>query len=106
MYQPKGNAEGCRCDICLNESGGASAYIHIKTFILLHSLLQWSAAAERTGIEGLYLAVRGDVEQYHEPKIWFSSIAEKFAKDVLDLDPKCLALKLESYVVAGLDKGK
>jgi hypothetical protein len=49
--------------------------------------------------------VRGDVEQYHEPKVWFSAAAEKFVKDVLILEPKRLALKMESYVVAGLDKG-
>ncbi|KAF8497295.1 hypothetical protein JB92DRAFT_2597344, partial [Gautieria morchelliformis] len=66
---------------------------------------EWSAAHERTGMEGFYIAVRGDVEQYHEPKVWFSGVAENFVKDVLNLDPKWLALQLESYVIAGLDKG-
>ena len=49
--------------------------------------------------------MRGDVEHYHEPKTFFSPVANRFIQDVLNMDPKQLALKFEAYVVSGLDEG-
>jgi hypothetical protein len=70
------------------------------------TILEWTATADRTGIEGFYIAVRGHIEQFHEPKVWFSTAAEKFVKDILDMEPKRLALQMESYVVSGLEKSE
>ncbi|KAG2121557.1 hypothetical protein BD769DRAFT_1333829, partial [Suillus cothurnatus] len=50
----------------------------------------------RTGLEGMYLAIQGDVEQYHEPKLFYTSKVASFIKDVLGMEPKRFALKLES----------
>ncbi|KAI0245902.1 hypothetical protein BJV78DRAFT_1158297 [Lactifluus subvellereus] len=47
-------------------------------------------------IEGFYMAVRGSVEDYTEPKLFFSEKALRFMKDVLQLEPKTLALKFEA----------
>jgi hypothetical protein len=58
----------------------------------------------RTGVQGFYVAVRGSVEEYHEPKVFFSEKALKFVKDVVGLEPKQLALKLEGWCVSGLGK--
>ncbi|KAG2100425.1 uncharacterized protein F5147DRAFT_560080, partial [Suillus discolor] len=52
----------------------------------------------RTGFEGMYLAVRGDIEQYHEPKLFYTSKVASFIKDILGMEPKRFALKLESWV--------
>jgi hypothetical protein len=66
--------------------------------------LQWTALMRRTGVQGFYVAVRGSVEEYHEPKVFFSEKALKFVKDVIGLEPKQLALKLEGWCVSGLGK--
>lgn len=58
----------------------------------------------RTGIEGFYMAVRGSVEDYHEPKLFFSDKALQFVKDVLGLEPQQLSLKFEAWCVSGLGK--
>ncbi|KAG2743403.1 hypothetical protein P692DRAFT_20746245, partial [Suillus brevipes Sb2] len=60
---------------------------------------EWTAFQARTGIEGLYLVVHGDVKQYHEPKLFDTPKVASFIKDVLDMELKCFALKLESWVV-------
>ena len=54
------------------------------------------------GIEGFYIAVRGGVEDLSAPKIFFSPKGDKFVRLVLDLKPRRLALKFESFVVSGL----
>jgi len=58
----------------------------------------------RTGIEGFYIAVRGSVEDYHEPKLFFSDKGLRFVKDVLEIEPHQLALKFEAWCVSGLGK--
>ena len=60
----------------------------------------------RTGIEGFYMAVRESVEDYHEPKLFFSDKALRFVKDVLEIEPQQLALKFEAWCVSGLGKDK
>lgn len=47
----------------------------------------------------MYLAVRGDVKQYHEPKLFYTAKVGSFIKDVLGMEPKRFALKVESWVV-------
>ncbi|KIK33234.1 hypothetical protein CY34DRAFT_18499 [Suillus luteus UH-Slu-Lm8-n1] len=64
---------------------------------------EWTAIQARTGIEGIYLVVRGDVEQYHEPKLFYTPKIASFIKDVLGMEPKRFALKLESWVVGDFD---
>jgi hypothetical protein len=59
---------------------------------------------QRTGAEGFYIAVRGDVCEYHAPKVFMSNKALQFTKTVLKMEPKDLALKFESWVVSGLGK--
>ena len=58
----------------------------------------------RTGVEGFYVAVRGSVEDYHEPKLFFSDKALHFVKDVLEIEPQQLALKFEAWCVSWLGK--
>ncbi|KAG1879872.1 hypothetical protein F4604DRAFT_1679435 [Suillus subluteus] len=53
--------------------------------------------------EGMYLAVRGDVEQYHEPKLFYTAKVGSFIKDVLGMEPKHFALKVKSWVVGDFD---
>jgi hypothetical protein len=60
------------------------------------------ALCARTGTEGFYVAVRSSVEDLSEPKLFFTEKAEKFVKEVLDVEPRHLGLKLESYIVSGL----
>ncbi|KAG2743398.1 hypothetical protein P692DRAFT_20850504 [Suillus brevipes Sb2] len=64
---------------------------------------EWMALCSRFGIEGFYIAIRGSVEDLSGPKLFFSEKAEKFACTILDSDPWRLALKLEAFVVSGLD---
>ncbi|KAG1729623.1 uncharacterized protein EDB91DRAFT_1252938 [Suillus paluster] len=59
----------------------------------------------RTGLEGMYIAVRGDVEQYHEPKLFYTAKVGSFIKDVLGMEPKRFALKVKSWVVGDFDSG-
>jgi hypothetical protein len=67
---------------------------------------QWTAIQARTGIEGIYLVVRGDVEQYHEPKLFYMPKVASFIKDVLGMEPKGFTLKLESWVVGDFGQFK
>lgn len=62
------------------------------------------ALCARMGIEGFYVAVRGSIEDLSEPKVFFTQKAEKFAKDILNVEPCHLGLKLESFIVSGLGK--
>jgi hypothetical protein len=64
--------------------------------------VKWTAISQRTGIEGFYVVVRGSTEDLNEPKMYFSSKAESFVKEVLHLEPHHLGLKLEAWVVSGL----
>ncbi|KAG1749256.1 hypothetical protein EDB19DRAFT_1904770 [Suillus lakei] len=50
-------------------------------------------------MEGFYIAVRGDLEHYHEAKLFLTDKAKSLIKDVLHFEPKLLALKFESWVV-------
>ncbi|KAG2744460.1 hypothetical protein P692DRAFT_20745511 [Suillus brevipes Sb2] len=59
---------------------------------------EWAGIQARTGLEGMYIAVRGDVEQYHEPKLFYTAKVGSFIKDVLGMEPKRFALKVESWV--------
>ncbi|KAG2117735.1 hypothetical protein DEU56DRAFT_747903 [Suillus clintonianus] len=63
---------------------------------------EWTALCPQLGIEGFYIAVRGGVEDLSGPKLFFSEKAEKFARAILDSEPRRLALKLEAFVVSGL----
>ncbi|KAG1751318.1 uncharacterized protein EDB91DRAFT_1243592 [Suillus paluster] len=60
---------------------------------------EWTAINARTSMEGFYIAVRGDLEHYHEAKLFLTAKAKSFIKDVLHFEPKLLALKSESWVV-------
>ena len=57
-----------------------------------------------TGIEGFYIAVRGSMEDYNEPKLFFSDKGLQFVKEVLNIEPQQLALKFEAWCVSGLGK--
>ncbi|KAG1758949.1 hypothetical protein EDD22DRAFT_783245, partial [Suillus occidentalis] len=57
----------------------------------------WMNITSRTGVEGFYVAVCGDVEHFHEAKIFCTPQVQSFVKEVLNLDPKCFALKFESW---------
>ncbi|KAG6370664.1 hypothetical protein JVT61DRAFT_11149 [Boletus reticuloceps] len=65
---------------------------------------EWTALCTKTGMEGFFIAVRGTVEDHAEPKIFFSEKAESFVRTVLDVEPRRLALRLESWVVSGISK--
>jgi hypothetical protein len=67
---------------------------------------QWAGIQARTGLEGMYIAVRGDVEQYHELKLFYTAKVGSFIKDVLGMEPKRFALKVESWVVGDFGKQK
>ncbi|KAG1876358.1 hypothetical protein F4604DRAFT_1549845, partial [Suillus subluteus] len=58
----------------------------------------WENITSRTGVEGFYIAVRGDVEHFHEAKIFYTPKAQSFIKEISHLDPKRFALKFESWV--------
>ncbi|KAF8132909.1 hypothetical protein EV363DRAFT_1397828 [Boletus edulis] len=63
---------------------------------------EWTALCAKTGMEGFFIAVRGTVEDHAEPKVFFTEKAEKFVRSVLDVEPRRLALRLESWVVSGI----
>ncbi|KAG1863676.1 hypothetical protein F4604DRAFT_1929077 [Suillus subluteus] len=46
-------------------------------------ILQWMALCARTGAEGFYVAVRSNIEDLSEPKMFFTEKAKKFVKEVL-----------------------
>ncbi|KAG1724889.1 uncharacterized protein EDB91DRAFT_1255027 [Suillus paluster] len=52
---------------------------------------------------GFHMAVHGSIEDLSEPKIFFTQKAEKFVQDVLKVEPRHLGLKLESFIVSGLE---
>ncbi|KAG1880021.1 hypothetical protein F4604DRAFT_1922706 [Suillus subluteus] len=60
---------------------------------------EWTAINACTSVEGFYIAVRGDLEHFHEAKVFLTTKAKSFIKDVLHFEPKHLALKFESWVV-------
>ncbi|KAG2058715.1 hypothetical protein BDR06DRAFT_875830, partial [Suillus hirtellus] len=59
---------------------------------------EWTNITSHTGVEGFYVAVHGDIKHFHEAKIFCTHKAQSFVKEVLNLDPKCFALKFESWV--------
>ncbi|KAI6017618.1 hypothetical protein BKA83DRAFT_4058986 [Pisolithus microcarpus] len=63
---------------------------------------QWTGLCAQTGLEGFYIAVRGTVEDLSEPKVFFTEKVEKFVRNVLGIEPRHLALRLESWVVSGI----
>ncbi|KAI6037372.1 hypothetical protein BKA83DRAFT_4513750 [Pisolithus microcarpus] len=63
----------------------------------------WMGLCAQTGLEGFYIAVRGTVEDLSEPKVFFTEKVEKFVRNVLGIEPHHLALRLESWVVSGID---
>ncbi|KAG1735567.1 uncharacterized protein EDB91DRAFT_1083656 [Suillus paluster] len=58
---------------------------------------EWLAIHAHTLVEGFYIAVWGDLEHYHEVKIFITAKAKSFIKDVLHFEPKHLTLKFESW---------
>jgi hypothetical protein len=77
------------------------------SFLMLSMLTgnsQWMALCTKTGMEGFFIAVRGTVKDHTEPKVFFTEKADKFVCIVLDIEPQCLALRLESWVVSGISK--
>ncbi|KAG1813902.1 uncharacterized protein BJ212DRAFT_1300786 [Suillus subaureus] len=54
-------------------------------------------------IEGFYIAVRGDVEHFHELKIFYTPKAQSFIKEISHLNPKHFALKFKSWVTGNFD---
>ena len=46
--------------------------------------------------------MRGGVEDLSAPKIFLSLKGDKFVRSVVDLEPRRLALKFESFVVSSL----
>ncbi|KAF8589383.1 hypothetical protein K439DRAFT_1612817 [Ramaria rubella] len=66
---------------------------------------EWDAIRERSGTEGFYMAVRSDVEQLHEPKKYFSTKALMFFQECLKLDPDCVLLQFEAWVVGNIEGG-
>ncbi|KAG1719263.1 hypothetical protein EDB19DRAFT_1836913 [Suillus lakei] len=67
--------------------------------MLRQSHIKWTTIQAQTGIEGIYLVVHGNVEQYHEPKLFCMPKVASFIKDVLGMELKRFALKLKSWVV-------
>jgi hypothetical protein len=55
-------------------------------------------------VQGFYVAVHGDIEDYHEPKVFCSDKAINFFKEVLNTDPRQLAVKLEAWAVSGIGR--
>jgi len=64
--------------------------------------VQWTSLCQCTGIQGFYVAVCGSIEDFSEPKVFFSDTAMKFVCDVLNIEPRLLALKLEAWSTTGL----
>lgn len=60
------------------------------------------ATCTRTGVEGFFVATRGSIEDYHEPKIFMTEKSGKFIKEVLGMEPRAMALKHEAWIVSGL----
>ena len=71
-------------------------------YVHLTNSEQWIALSYHLGIKGFFIAVRGGVDDLSGPRLFFTNKAEKFACAVLDLEPHCLALKLEAFVITGL----
>ncbi|KIM59744.1 hypothetical protein SCLCIDRAFT_125618, partial [Scleroderma citrinum Foug A] len=65
---------------------------------------QWTSLCMSLGIEGFYVAVCGGVEDLSAPKLFFSPKGEMFVRAVLDIEPRRLALKFESFVISGLEE--
>ncbi|TFK59171.1 hypothetical protein BDN72DRAFT_744779, partial [Pluteus cervinus] len=61
--------------------------------------VQWSTICEQFGLEGFYFAVRGSVDDRHDPELFCSAKALAFFRHVLGITPENLILKLEAYCV-------
>ncbi|KAG1724722.1 hypothetical protein EDB19DRAFT_1834054 [Suillus lakei] len=66
---------------------------------------EWTAINVRTSMEGFYITVWGDLEHYHEAKLFLTDKANSFIKDVLHFEPKLLALQFELWVVGNFSAG-
>ncbi|KAF8523876.1 hypothetical protein BU17DRAFT_63528 [Hysterangium stoloniferum] len=64
------------------------------------------AAHLRTGIETFYVAACSSLDQTHEPKSYFSPIAQQFCKDILNMDYTVLLHRFEAYALAGVHSEK
>ncbi|KAG6379039.1 hypothetical protein JVT61DRAFT_11468 [Boletus reticuloceps] len=65
---------------------------------------EWTSLCAKTSLKGFYVAVHGSVEDLSAPQMSFTTKAETFTKKVLDIEPHHLALKLESWVVSGINE--
>ncbi|KAG1724732.1 hypothetical protein EDB19DRAFT_1915398 [Suillus lakei] len=63
------------------------------------NITEWTAINVHTSMEGFYITVWGDLEHYHEAKLFLTDKANSFIKDVLHFEPKLLTLKFKSWVV-------
>lgn len=88
----------------MEDEVGPSQSIILQVLIWLHK--QWTALTKRCGLEGFYIGVRGDIEHYNQAKVFCSEKAARFLTVAFGTDPRVLALKLESFIVAGLDVSK
>src|SRR5882762_4315108 len=64
--------------------------------------MQWTSLCQHTGIQGFYVTMRGSIEDFNGPKVFFSDVTMKFIHDVLNIEPQLLALKLEAWSNTGL----
>ncbi len=68
--------------------------------------VQWTSIMSRTAMQGMYFAVRASTDHYQEPKMFLTSSAESFIREVLGMEPRTLCLRLEAWSVARLaDQG-
>lgn len=56
----------------------------------------------RCEMQGFYVAVRGNIEHHNQAKVFSTDKASRFLTQILGVDPRRLALKLESYVISDL----
>ncbi|KAG1883469.1 hypothetical protein F4604DRAFT_1920674 [Suillus subluteus] len=68
---------------------------------ILHDINATFTSMDRKA-QGFYVAICSNIEDLSEPKMFFTEKAKKFVKEVLDVEPRHLGLKLESYIVSGL----
>ncbi|TFK59004.1 hypothetical protein BDN72DRAFT_966187 [Pluteus cervinus] len=92
----EGNREANSC-----KAKGASSTV--KKFCQAEEL-NWSAMCNETGVEGIFIAVRGSIDDLQSPYTFFTEKVASFIRRVLKMTPERLALKLESYVVSEMDQ--
>ncbi|THG93253.1 hypothetical protein EW026_g7939 [Hermanssonia centrifuga] len=55
---------------------------------------------KQDGVRVFFIAVRGSIEDHHEPQAIYTGGAGKFVRDILKMEPGILTLKFESNVVS------